>query len=216
MNLVRLIAYLAILLLVGCNGGGTSGTGVIDSTEIQGELRDEKGDPIPNANLSIKGYEDLGEAVTDSSGNFTLQVPSHEAAEVLIEYNGKQVETIINYNETLSISTESALESIFTINNDGSVSIDAATILLPSDPLTSIDPVINPCSSDNPSICGEALYCDFIDLSCGKPGGFGVCRNFAEICIEIYSPVCGCDGKTYGNYCEAQGAGISISKQSEC
>ena len=27
--------------------------------------------------------------------------------------------------------------------------------------------------------------------------------DITSVCIEIYDPVCGCDGKTYPNYCYA-------------
>ena len=35
-------------------------------------------------------------------------------------------------------------------------------------------------------------------------------------CTFIYQPVCGCNGKTYGNACIAASVGISIVKQGEC
>ncbi len=35
-------------------------------------------------------------------------------------------------------------------------------------------------------------------------------------CPMIYAPVCGCNGKTYGNDCVAQASGIRVVAKGEC
>lgn len=66
--------------------------------------------------------------------------------------------------------------------------------------------------------CGSAAsYCDYaIAASCGAGDQTGKCDVKPEFCPAVIIPVCGCDGKTYNNSCEANRSGASIAKAGAC
>lgn len=62
--------------------------------------------------------------------------------------------------------------------------------------------------------CGPREYCDYTEpYACA---GDGVCMPRPEACLDIYRPVCGCDGRTHSNSCYAAGAGTDYAADGEC
>lgn len=65
--------------------------------------------------------------------------------------------------------------------------------------------------------CEANQWCDYPPTGfCGIADEFGTCRPRPDNCVKIYKPVCGCDGETYGNVCEAQMGGVDIAHAGAC
>jgi hypothetical protein len=63
--------------------------------------------------------------------------------------------------------------------------------------------------------CAKTSYCDR-GGTCGTGGTRGTCKALPQGCADLYSPACGCDGKTYGNSCDAAGHGVDLDASGKC
>jgi hypothetical protein len=73
-----------------------------------------------------------------------------------------------------------------------------------------------PCGAFSGRGCDDGLACFYAPGTCGKDERGGVCGPRPEICTFLYAPVCGCDGRTYPNHCDASRAGVSIVHRGAC
>ena len=83
---------------------------------------------------------------------------------------------------------------------DASCRLEESAACAPAGCTTSAD-----CTGDG--------YCEKAPGDCA---GAGACRQQPGACIGVLEPVCGCDGRTYVNACEAARAGVSVRAEGRC
>ena len=83
----------------------------------------------------------------------------------------------------------------------------AATGRCPDDP----SPRDPRCSTN--ADCEPGQFCARPRGTCA---GDGECAPRPQVCIQVFDPVCGCDGRTYGNACTAGAAGVVVASAGEC
>lgn len=73
------------------------------------------------------------------------------------------------------------------------------------------------CGGRAGDTCSQDEFCAFEARDiCGQADAQGVCEPRPNACPDVYAPVCGCDGQTHGNPCEANQAGTSVQYDGEC
>lgn len=73
------------------------------------------------------------------------------------------------------------------------------------------------CAGPRELECRDNQFCDALRPGrCPGDRQLGICRGRPDVCTDEFDPVCGCDGVTYPNACNAAAAGAAVERRGEC
>ena len=72
------------------------------------------------------------------------------------------------------------------------------------------------CGGPDKITCNSALWCRKPAGQCSAPDAAGTCEKAPDFCMRMARPVCGCNGKTYQNECDARHAKVQVDYIGRC
>jgi len=73
------------------------------------------------------------------------------------------------------------------------------------------------CGTRGAAACPADQFCSYaVGADCGATDRPGHCMAKPQLCPHLIKPVCGCDGTTYHNDCEASRAGTGLKSIGSC
>jgi hypothetical protein len=139
----------------------------------------------------------LGPEWTFTTGNFLIGDVNDDKAENLLD--AILALRTIDGLYPVGIRADYTISGV-DVNNDGKVGMEEVIYIIQRVALLRVPPFQCPCSTP----LAPAGFCS------------GPYTPIERVCIALYLPVCGCDGQTYGNECEAIRAGVPVAYNGEC
>jgi len=149
----------------------------------------------------------IARQVGDGFGlNVTLAASGRAAGSVVGSYADGNSQASIVWGAAV-IGADAQIRSVddnSLFPDEAGCTAQAAVLLLPP------PPPLGDCFNHT---CPNNYYCFTPTGDCNATG---TCQAKPGLCTPVYEPVCGCDGVSYWNACEAARAGVSVAHAGQC